>query len=71
MKNSKDFGKLISSFRKDQGLTQAELALICNVGVRFISDLENGKETCQLQKSLHVARMLGIKFTTNNIDKDK
>ena len=70
MKNSKDFGKLISSFRKYQGLTQLQLASICNVGVRFISDLENGKETCQLQKSLHVARMLGIKFTTNSIDED-
>ena len=71
MKTSKDFGELISSFRKSQGLTQKELAGICNVGVRFIIDLENGKETCQLQKSLHIARMLGIKFTTNDIYKDK
>ena len=71
MKNSIDFCHLIETFRKSQGLTQAQLASLSNVGVRFISDLEKGKETCQLQKALHVARILGIQFTTNNVSKDK
>ena len=71
MKNSIDFGHLIETFRKSQGLTQAQLASLSNVGVRFISDLEKGKETCQLQKALHVAIILGIQFTTNNVSKDK
>ena len=71
MKNSTDFGRLIEDFRKAQGLTQAQLASLSNVGVRFISDLEKGKETCQLQKALYVARILGIQFTTNKVSKDK
>ena len=71
MKNSVDFGHLIETVRKEQGLTQAQLASLSNVGVRFISDLEKGKKTCQLQKAFHVARILGIQFTTNKVSKDK
>lgn len=71
MKNSVDFGHLIETVRKEQGLTQAQLASLSNVGVRFISDLEKGKKTCQLQKALQVARILGIQFTTNKVSKDK
>ena len=33
---------------------------LCDTGTRFISDLENGKETIELGKSLRVAQALGI-----------
>ncbi len=61
--NTAEFGKLIRDTRKSQSLTQAELALTCNVGVRFIVDLENGKQTAQIGKAIHVAKMLGIKIS--------
>jgi len=48
--------------RKEQKLTQPQLAGLCNVGVRFIVDLESGKETCQIGKVLYVLDMLGIKL---------
>ena len=57
---SDDLGSLIRAHRKAQLATQAEFAALCGVGVRFISDLENGKPTIQLSKVLHVLRCLGL-----------
>ena len=31
-----------------------------SVGINFVSDLENGKPTCELEKSIRVAQTLGI-----------
>jgi y4mF family transcriptional regulator len=50
--------------RKQQGLTQKELAGLCGVGRRFLSELERGKESCELGKTLLVIKMLGIKLLT-------
>lgn len=50
----------VKSVRKEQGLTQEQLAAASGVGVRFIRDLERGKETCQLGKTLKVLAMLGL-----------
>ena len=60
--NAKDFGKLIRSVRKKAKLTQAQLAAASGTGERFIRELEKGKPSCQLEKALLVARMLGIKI---------
>lgn len=62
IKNISELGKLIKKTRKSQGLTQADLAISANVGVRFIVDLENGKETAQIGKVFLVCQMLGLKF---------
>lgn len=53
-------GKLIRELRKKQGVTQEQLAGMANTGVRFIGDLENGKETCQIGKMLRVLSALGV-----------
>lgn len=55
-------GKAIRKARKAQGLTQGELALTANTATRFISDLENGKATCEIGKALQVMASLGIKI---------
>ncbi len=62
IKNISELGELIKKTRKSQGLTQADLAISANVGVRFIVDLENGKETAQIGKVFQVCQMLGLKF---------
>lgn len=62
IKNISELGKLIKKTRKSQGLTQADLAISANVGVRFIVNLENGKETAQIGKVFQVCQMLGLKF---------
>jgi HTH-type transcriptional regulator/antitoxin HipB len=57
-----DFGKLIRETRRQHKLTQAELAAASGIGIRYVRELESGKPTCQLEKALLVARMLGIKI---------
>ncbi len=62
MRNAQEFGKLIKRARKAAGLTQSELAAASGIGERFVRELEKGKPSCQLEKALLVAHMLGIKF---------
>ena len=57
---AKELGIIIQKTRKAQGLTQPQLAMACGTGVRFIVELEAGKETCQLGKAFRVAQMLGL-----------
>lgn len=57
---AKELGETIRNTRKTQGLTQPQLAMACGTGVRFIVDLEAGKETCQLGKALNVIQTLGL-----------
>lgn len=56
-------GKIVKKERKAMGLTQADLALTSGTGMRFISDLENGKPTCQIGKTLTVLKTLGLNLT--------
>ena len=59
---SAELGKVIQETRKKQNLTQGDLAATSNVGVRFIVDLEKGKPTAALGKTLKVIKMLGIEI---------
>jgi y4mF family transcriptional regulator len=62
IKSAKDLGDTIRKVRKQQGLTQPQLAGACGTGIRFIVDLEQGKATCELEKALWVAANLGIRL---------
>ncbi len=55
-----DLGHIVREARKEQGLTQEELAGMTGVGRRFVSDLEKGKETAQIGKTLLILGTLGI-----------
>ena len=57
-----DVGNIIRATRKAQGATQAEFASLCGVGVRFISELENGKHTVEFGKVITVLNSLGLKL---------
>jgi HTH-type transcriptional regulator / antitoxin HipB len=57
-----DIGKAIRETRKAMGITQKDLALTSGTGLRFIIDLEKGKDTCQLGKTLTVLQTLGMKI---------
>lgn len=59
---AKELGALVRRCRKEQGLNQSEVAMASGTGRRFISDLENGKESCELGKTLRVLQGLGIKI---------
>jgi transcriptional regulator with XRE-family HTH domain len=55
------FGLLIRSRRKALNMRQDELSLATGVGRRFLIDLEAGKSSCQLGRSLLVADALGLR----------
>jgi y4mF family transcriptional regulator len=61
----KSLGQYVRVKRKEQGVTQVEFASLCGVGTRFISDLENGKPTVELGKTLQVLKGLGLEVTIN------
>lgn len=61
--DTKLLGTIIRAQRKAKGLTIAELAAHCNVGARFISELENGKETSEIGKTLKVLKRLNLVVT--------
>jgi transcriptional regulator with XRE-family HTH domain len=56
------FGSLIRSRRKTLKMRQDQLALATGVGRRFLIDLEAGKSSCQLGRSLLVADALGLRL---------
>ncbi len=55
-------GSFVRDKRKKDQLTQIELAELTGVGVRFLSELENGKPSVQLDKVLLVLAGLGLKI---------
>lgn len=57
-----ELGALIREARKRAGLTLAECAGVNGVGIRFLSELERGKETAKLGLALRVAASLGIRL---------
>lgn len=58
--DSRGLGLLIRQERKAQKLTQEQLAGLTGVGVRFVRELEAGKESCQIGLALQVATALGL-----------
>jgi y4mF family transcriptional regulator len=62
MLTCQQLGLLIRDTRKTLNVTQKDLALTSGTGLRFIIDLEKGKETCQIGKVLTVLQTLGVKL---------
>ena len=56
----KKLGHILKQARKEQSLTQEQLAATTGVGIRFIRELEQGNETCYIGKALSVVSMLAI-----------
>ena len=51
-------GEFVKKERKKNGLKQEDLALYAGVSTKFISQLENGKETLKLDKINKVLAIL-------------
>ena len=62
LRTTKELGALVRETRMAQGISQEQLAGVANTGVRFVSDLENGKPTVQLEKVINVLEALGLGF---------
>ena len=69
----KYLGEVCRRVRKEMGLRQVDLAKRAGVGVRFLSELERGKQTLEVGKVFQVVRSIGLnlviesaKFSTSN-----
>jgi transcriptional regulator with XRE-family HTH domain len=59
---AKAFGSLLRRRRQSLKMRQDQVALATGVGRRFLIDLEHGKPSCHLGRSLLVAELLGLKL---------
>ena len=53
-------GKFVKEERKKAGLTQEEFAMRSGLGLRFVRELEQGKETVRLDKVNQALAMFGM-----------
>ena len=60
VKSTKELGELLRKKRKDQGLTQAQVAEHCGLSPRFISEVERGKTSAEIGKVLYLLETLGV-----------
>jgi transcriptional regulator with XRE-family HTH domain len=55
-----ELGRIIKKVRVMRGLTQYELAMRTNTSTKFISNVENGKDTAHIGKVLLLVRVLDL-----------
>ena len=67
--NTSSLSEYVKSMRKEHGLTQVELSEKSGVGLRFVRELENGKETLRLDKVNQVLNLFGAKVGVVLMDK--
>ncbi|MCP4572682.1 MAG: helix-turn-helix transcriptional regulator [bacterium] len=62
-----DLGAAVRLRRRERNLTLAETAELAGVGVRFMSELENGKPTVRLSKVMDVMGALGLELRVGTV----
>ena len=60
--NAEQLGGVIRLKRKEIGIRQEVAAGMTGVGTKFLSQLENGKETAELGKALQVLQKMGLEL---------
>lgn len=63
--NARSFGQAVRAARKEKGLSQRLLAEQCGCSQRFVSELERGKPTAELEKALALLAHLGLSLTAD------
>ena len=58
--DSISLGQVIRNRRKELAYTQKYISEITGFSMSFLSDLENGKVTCEIGKTLHLMNLLGL-----------
>ena len=69
--NASQLAEIVRSERKRQKVSQIRLSQLADVGVRFVRDLEDGKETVRLDKVLAVLETLGIAIELSRLGDDE
>jgi transcriptional regulator with XRE-family HTH domain len=55
-----DIAKCVRETRRAQGVSQTVLSQLSNVGLRFLCEVEHGKQSVRFDKLLSVLTSLGI-----------
>ena len=61
-------GAAIKHYRKQAGLTQAQLAELAGLNRTCLSNMKKGNETEQLRRLLRVLKQLGVRMTLHKAD---
>lgn len=57
-----DLGRRIREKRKQLGFTLEQLSGLSGTSIRFLSELERGKQTIEIGKALNIVRCLGLEL---------
>ena len=60
VRNSTELGKLARAHRKSRAMPLEKIAGLANLGIRFLSEFERGKETAEIGKVLKALQTLGL-----------
>ena len=60
----------VKTERKKAGLTQREFALRSGLGLRFVREIEQGKETVRLDKVNQALAMFGMKAVPGMMERE-
>lgn len=63
--DSKSLGQAIRMRRKELHYTQAYISEFTGLSVTFISDLERGKPTAEIGKTIQLINILGMDLSIN------
>ena len=63
--------EFIKQNRKAAGLTQEEFALRSGLGLRFVRELEQGKQTVRLDKVNQALAMFGMQAVPGRMDSEE
>lgn len=61
----------VKRMRKEYGLTQVELSQKSGVGLRFVRELEQGKQTLRMDKVNQVLNLFGTEVGVVQMDRSK
>ena len=67
--NDKSLSEYVKQMRKEHNLTQVELSEKSGVGLRFVRELEQGKQTLRLDKVNQVLSLFGTEVGVVPISK--
>ncbi|MEQ9101173.1 MAG: helix-turn-helix transcriptional regulator [Imperialibacter sp.] len=68
---STDLSQFVKDKRKSSGLTQEELSLKAGVGLRFVREMEQGKQSLQMDKVNQVLKLFGYELGPTVINRSK
>ena len=62
IRSSQDFARTLSEARIARHMTQREVATTTGIDRTYLSRMENGLDSIQLERAFHVLRFLGVQI---------